>query len=303
MQLWFGEACGNTFLLVVVRQESETAVGLFLDNLRKNDQWRFDTALVVTLVGTYGAQMRVLERDGSESAMCGNGVRVVGHVLDQLHIPRLVQVKTTSVAVHRDRPGVYSAQLDIARCGILRIPGCPEFRLYRVAGEPHAVAVVPNVAAVPLGKWGSRVVPSANCTVVSVEDAGILRACTYERGVNAVTQSCGTGACAAAQAVHDHLYSRVSTLGYNVRMHTFEMGVHLMPEGAILSGRVSSTQLQLNGGYYEPAGAYGRSECALGCAAEASGPRRSRTFGTPRSAYGRSFFPTPQGKRTAYCHA
>lgn len=68
-------------------------------------------------------------------------------------------------------------------------------------GNPHAVTIVDDVDAVPLGQFGPAVERHAaftegvNVNVVQVVDADTLRLRVWERGVGE-TQACGTGACA-----------------------------------------------------------------------------------------------------------
>jgi diaminopimelate epimerase len=152
--------------------------------------------------------MRVLEQDGSESVMCGNGARAVGRLLDRLGLPRRVLLRDgTELAIGRTADGLYSVPMGpVASSGDL-LPchrgDWPRFRLYRACGEPHAVAFVPSVRDVDLDAWGWATVPGANCTIVSRGPDGRLSARTFERGVNRETNSCGTGATSAAQLLLD----------------------------------------------------------------------------------------------------
>jgi diaminopimelate epimerase len=167
-------------------------------------------------------RMRVINADGSEPEMCGNGVRCamrwwadtgrVGPgpaVIETL--AGLVQaecVESARVRVAMGRPRWLRAELPAAgppEAELVDEPftlGAETFRFTAVSmGNPHAVAVVADVAAVPLATWGPFVehhpVFPARTNVEFVEILGRQEAVmrVWERGAGP-TQACGTGACA-----------------------------------------------------------------------------------------------------------
>jgi diaminopimelate epimerase len=203
--LFRAEACGNSFLIVLgeTAEVEEAAARI----VRRADRWTFDSVLALDLVRG-GVLMRVLEQDGSESVMCGNGARAVGRLLDLLDLDRRVLLKDgTELAIGRTADGLYSVPMGPVTTSGDFLPrrrgDWPRFRLYRACGEPHAVVFVPSVREVDLDAWGWATVPQANCTVVSRGPDGQVLARTFERGVNRETQSCGTGATSAAQLLLD----------------------------------------------------------------------------------------------------
>ena len=236
MYQWMAEACGNTFLVLFAVSEQSRGVHLHLDNLRRHGRWSFDTALVLLQASSGAVRMYVLERDGSQSNMCGNGLRAAGCVLDKLGLPRLVTIGSTTVMpVDRVRPGVYEVSLQVELLET-RLLSCnePIFSLYLVSGEPHVVAVVPDIDRVPLARWGKRFTPQANCTIVSKASRTKIIARTYERGGVGITESCGTGACAAAHAVYDLFDSGRTT--YEVLMHQHSLHVAIGTRCTYLKG-------------------------------------------------------------------
>jgi diaminopimelate epimerase len=167
-------------------------------------------------------RMRVINADGSEPEMCGNGVRCamrwwadtgrVGPgpaVIETL--AGLVQaecVDPARVQVAMGRPRWLRAELPAAgppEAELLDEPftlGAETVRFTGVSmGNPHAVAVVADVASVPLAKWGPFVehhpVFPARTNVEFVEVRGRQEAVmrVWERGTGP-TRACGTGACA-----------------------------------------------------------------------------------------------------------
>jgi diaminopimelate epimerase len=233
---WYGEACGNTFRIFSAQNTHDGDVASYLENIRANGGWNFDTALLLTESRIASVRMRVFERDGSESMMCGNGLRVVGCILDNYRLPRMVEAGENIIMIQKKAHGIYRIPLSIRCLGVLPLPeraNFPRFTVYEVAGEPHAVAVVDNVWTAPLELWGRSIVGPVNCTIVSEND-GVVMARTFERGVNDETLSCGTGACAAAQALFERNIRGRSS--FMVRMHEYSLGVDFEKDIAWLSG-------------------------------------------------------------------
>ncbi|MBI4122121.1 MAG: hypothetical protein HY461_02210 [Parcubacteria group bacterium] len=194
--IWRASANGNTFLVLHGRPDAEA----ILNNLRTYNQWTFDTALVLADNGR-ATRMRVCERDGSESVMCGNGARAVAALLFALGRPLEVSVQGQLLLVERQANNEFAVSMGqpvlaghthlFVGVGALVAPR------YEVLGEPHVVVLCDDVACFPVSIVGMSVVPQANLTVVSRLGQNRWAARTFERGVNRETASCGTGACAA----------------------------------------------------------------------------------------------------------
>jgi len=191
-------------------------------------RWAFDSALVLR-DGGRDMTMLVVERDGSVSSMCGNGARAVARLFDELKITRTLRAGSLSMRISRSADGRrYRVPMGTVDITAITRPTLklPELWWYDVGGEPHAVVRVEDLSAASIEYWGRQVVPVANCTVVSrmLGYPGRLRAATFERGVNRVTQSCGTGACAAAHAARDAGWIQGSA---SVFMHGHELRVQI----------------------------------------------------------------------------
>jgi diaminopimelate epimerase len=184
-------------------------------------------------------RMRVVNADGSEPEMCGNGVRCAARWWADRGLPgaELGVIETLAgliraecledgrVRVGMGRPRWTRRELPAAG------PPDAELRDEPIAldggslpftgvsmGNPHVVAVVPDVAAVPLHLWGPAVEhhPTfpARTNVEFVEVRGPREAVmrVWERGAGP-TQACGTGACATLVVLaRDGLLAREATI-------------------------------------------------------------------------------------------
>ncbi len=163
-------------------------------------------------------QMRMFNEDGSEGAMCGNGIRCVGkYVYDHRIVDRLqitVETKGGIKTLHMEERGgkVVSVQVDM---GVPRLtsrlpePIVVEGRELEFVGvdvgNPHAVYFLPEIDGLDLEKIGpafehhSRFPDRVNTEFVCIENRSRMRMRVWERG-SGETLACGTGATACAVA-------------------------------------------------------------------------------------------------------
>lgn len=179
-------------------------------------------------------RMRMFNADGSESEMCGNGVRCVAkyawdHKLARVN-PMLVETgrgvlsialdvqgdQVASATVNMGPPILDLAQVPVAVAQVqatsaaqqfsFTVPGAGTFTgVFVSMGNPHVTIYVPDVAAVPLEVWGPRIETFAafprriNVHFVQLHSRTELTMRTWERG-SGITLACGTGASAVAVA-------------------------------------------------------------------------------------------------------
>jgi diaminopimelate epimerase len=165
--------------------------------------------------------MTLVQPDGSVAAMCGNGARCAATwaaeqtgsdevMIDTPSGTRQATVRDDGVTVEMGRPTFDPDRVPIAREDPLVEEPVEGLTVTAVkTGVPHAVAFVDDVAAVDVESVAppvrsADVFPEgANVTFASPDGDG-FRQRTFERGVEAETDSCGTGAVAVA-AVADRL--------------------------------------------------------------------------------------------------
>ncbi|MFM7185270.1 MAG: diaminopimelate epimerase [Planctomycetota bacterium] len=195
--------------------------------------------LVLVLPSTVAtARMRMFNADGSESEMCGNGVRCVAHLVVSrgrapagpvtietgrgvltLEVQRTGS-RTSQVRVDMGEPVLEAESIPVLGSGRIVAAACEalgaeeawwagcglEPRMTCVSmGNPHAVFFCAAVALVPLEAIGPRVETHpifprrVNVHFVEVVSPRHVRMRTWERG-SGITMACGTGASAVCVA-------------------------------------------------------------------------------------------------------
>jgi len=153
-------------------------------------------------------RMRFINPDGGEQDMCGNGARCLARFAHELGaVPVRMEIETGAGMVHAEVLGD-QIRLDLTDPTDLELGVALDLEWtvdFVNTGVPHAVAWVDDVQAVDLPKAGSTLryhklfePNGTNANFARVETNGALSMRTYERGVEAETLACGTGAVAVA---------------------------------------------------------------------------------------------------------
>ncbi|MCC6422748.1 MAG: diaminopimelate epimerase [Phycisphaerales bacterium] len=192
-----------------------------------------DGLILILPSETADVRMRMFNADGSESEMCGNGVRCVAkyaydHGLTKNN-PMTVQTgrgvlklnleidrgKVRLVTVNMGQPILELAKIPVDASKLLpstldhshrlNLPDAPADAVFVSMGNPHAVIFVPDVQAIDLTRLGPLVENHGafprriNAHWVQVVNRNEIIMRTWERG-SGITLACGTGACAVAVA-------------------------------------------------------------------------------------------------------
>lgn len=162
-------------------------------------------------------QWHFYNADGSRAEMCGNASRCAGRLIHALGIAGERHVLLTDagpVAIAVDaQAGLVKVQLTAPKDLVLNTPlsvlGRQTVVHFVNTGVPHAVILVEQAAEVDVAAIGRAVrfhehfAPAGtNVNFVQVVDAAHTLMRTYERGVEAETYACGTGACAVQVVLH-----------------------------------------------------------------------------------------------------
>jgi diaminopimelate epimerase len=161
-------------------------------------------------------QVRCVNADGADARMCGNALRCVAWCVARDH--GLTRSKLVMAGVVHDARVEDECVWVTANLGALQphrlVVTIDDQRLgfdFADTGTEHVVAVVPDVTGVDVERtgryvrWHPGLAPGgANVNFVQAAGPGHLRVRTFERGVEAETLSCGSGAVAAAVIAHRH---------------------------------------------------------------------------------------------------
>ena len=162
-------------------------------------------------------QWHFYNADGSRAEMCGNASRCAGRLIHALDIAGERHVLLTDagpVAIAVDAAaGLVKVQLtapkDLKLNTRLSVLGQETVVHFVNTGVPHAVILVDKAEGADVAAMGRAVrfhehfAPAGtNVNFVQVLDTAHTNMRTYERGVEAETYACGTGACAVQVVLH-----------------------------------------------------------------------------------------------------
>lgn len=161
-------------------------------------------------------KMRILNADGSEAEMCGNGARcaaVFAHRIGAASATMNFETLAGPIGAHILDDGQVRVNMSRPTDLRLNIQLEDKGRLLEVGfintGVPHAVVFVQDVAkadVVSLGRlirYHEQFAPAGtNVNIVALTGPDSIAVRTYERGVEGETFACGTGATAAAILAH-----------------------------------------------------------------------------------------------------
>jgi diaminopimelate epimerase len=201
------QGTGNDF--VVLDNRSGIYKSLNQDNIAFLCHRRFgigaDGLMMLQHKEGYDFEMKYFNADGAEGSMCGNGGRCIVQYAKDL---KLIQDKTYFIA----SDGPHSAVINdsgIIELQMKDVDGIEKRESGSIldTGSPHYIQAVTNLADWDVEAEGKAIryndefrAKGINVNFIEPFHDGI-KIRTYERGVEAETLSCGTGATAAALSV------------------------------------------------------------------------------------------------------
>lgn len=178
-----------------------------------------DGVLLVERSDTCDAKMRIINADGSEAEMCGNGIRCFAKYCyenkivanKRMRIETLAGERIAEAVMQNGRVTAARIDMGVPKIGFVRgmidVEGT-EFECSGISvGNPHCVLFVKDVAGFPVADVGPQIENNplfpqrTNAEFVQVLGRSELRMRVWERGVGE-TLACGTGACAAVVAAN-----------------------------------------------------------------------------------------------------
>lgn len=226
MKLLRYDVAGNCLLVVIVDEKSFPTMGehknlatlCWLRGVRTSD------GIAVCSIdrnGNWDGGFTFFNPDGSRERVCGNALMAIASHFLPPGIPRGV-AELPDVSVLFDGLACYFT----TGGGHSRFPA-GEHGLYDT-GSPHRVLDVADVRDFPLVSAGAEIQNMANLTIVAPSKGSggkRLTARTYERGVNAETSACGTGAAAAALHYNRHTGIRQFEVEYPGGVYAVALGL------------------------------------------------------------------------------
>lgn len=223
------QGIGNDFVMVDTISDPLPTLDLAQLARQTNDR-KFgvgaDGLILVEKGDSAPFRMRMFNPDGSESEMCGNGIRCFAKMLrdkGHLHADK-VDVETGAGTLNLEiKPsGMVSVNMGVAKLtrGEIGMVGESGEDFHEVPtetmsgtfpatavsmGNPHLVLFVADAASIPLSVIGPELEhhplfpKRTNVHFIQVLDRKTLIQKTWERGAG-ITLACGTGACASAVA-------------------------------------------------------------------------------------------------------
>lgn len=229
---------GNDFVMVDARTVDADWSSLAAEMCDRHMGIGADGLILVLPSDRADAKMRMFNPDGSESEMCGNGIRTFAKfVVDDNLMPvngDSLTVETLAgdleLRVHTNGSGVESVTVDMGKPRlvpadipvdatlatgdkVIAYPLEVDEKTIPVTcvsmGNPHAVTFIDDVASYPLDVIGPKVENHpffprrVNFEIARVVDRTHIKLRVWERGAG-LTLACGTGACATVVAARLH---------------------------------------------------------------------------------------------------
>lgn len=198
--------CGNDFIMI------DQAPSFSKDLIQRlcHRQKGIGADGVIFLEKGKDFKMHIFNADGSEAEMCGNGLRCLAAFIVERGFkqqPYQVQIQNRALKIDFTETGIKGEMgdpIDLQLDQAVEIDG-QRFACHTLdTGVPHAVILVDSLA-IPVNEWGSKIrhhpqfAPrGVNVNFIKRVGAQEIAIRTFERGVEAETLACGTGACASA---------------------------------------------------------------------------------------------------------
>jgi diaminopimelate epimerase len=193
--------------------------------------------------------MRYYNADGNEAEMCGNGARAICHFAEEIFGKKEFKFKTMN--------GEYNGEIHDDEEVSIQMAERSDVELYKISdlapfalnsyfvntGVPHCVYQVDSIKNINVEELGRKICHDAlfpsgtNVNFFEVLSEGHVFLRTYERGVEAETLSCGTGATATALAC-DSFFKGWDLLTINVLGGELKISLDDNLEKIMLRGKV-----------------------------------------------------------------
>ena len=223
VKCWHYSATGNTFLIFDnLNEKLKNTPNAVLEKIAKEHKVDGLIFLEPSKAEKVDFHMRYVNADGGEVEMCGNGARSIVHFAGEIVglKPResdYFKFSTlNSLYKGKNEKGYPIEMTEVKDWEKIEVGDLVEcnFSYYLNTGVPHAIFEVKGLKdfdVISIGRkvsYDERFENGVNANFFEIVSPGIINMRTYERGVEGETESCGTGATAAA-------LSLAKSLGWN----------------------------------------------------------------------------------------
>ncbi|MGC6480411.1 MAG: diaminopimelate epimerase [Flavobacteriaceae bacterium] len=212
------EGAGNDFILFDNRQED---FHLSKETLAQLCDRRFgvgaDGLMTINPSTSADFHLDYYNADGSIGSLCGNGSRCAVAFAHRLELMADKTQFTAADGLHQARLDVATNLVELSMHPVHEITDHGDY-IFMDTGSPHHVQLVSALEQVDVPSLGKQLrhdvhgFSGANINFVEQKSPNAFAIRTYERGVEAETLACGTGAVAAAIAMHYSQQSASTTI-------------------------------------------------------------------------------------------
>lgn len=222
------QGLGNDFIIIEdMKEKIELTSSQIIKLCDRHFGIGADGLILVRPSNVYDIKMKFYNQDGTEAAMCGNGVRCFAKYVysykivnkDDFNIETLAGKISTKVFNDKVQVNMGKAQFDPKYIPVniennkvidekLYINGKKILFSSILIGVPHTIIEVDDINNYPVKEFGpliekNNIFPAkTNVNFVQVLNKEEVKMVTWERGVG-LTMACGTGACAAASILRE----------------------------------------------------------------------------------------------------
>ena len=216
---------GNDFIVIEAPKDRINLKRLAVKVCDRTNGIGADGLLVLDQSKKADYKMRIINADGSEAEMCGNGARCMASYIVAKKNPRKDMFTMDTLAgvleamaegeiadVKLSDPQDYRAAIEI------KVDGRKMTVHYIDTGVPHTIVYVDGLDNIDVAEIGAKIryhkefePRGTNVNFVEHIGKGKVDCRTYERGVEGETKACGTGSVAAAIISYLELNPDIST--------------------------------------------------------------------------------------------
>ncbi len=194
---YIGHCCNNSFIVVDTRGLDISKDVKVSFSKKYIPHLGVDSVLFITETILHTLGMEVFEQDGSQSESCGNGVLLVSYIFGITEGNIFTNGGEIVISSNQEK---ITARMNLHESKVLGV-GLTKDSMFVKVGEPHIVFLLDTIDLFNLKEMGkllqNEYPEGVNVDFIQKINDSLYLINTYERGVNDITKSCGTGSLSA----------------------------------------------------------------------------------------------------------